>query len=191
MTNTQILQWIKLNLGPVIQDAIAAGRTKSPDFLYTEDWLAAIACRETGALIAKRLADSTIQSGKVLSTIAGLMRGDYSQRKGEAELTYHGYGFWQADIGSYPAFVKSGDWKDPAKACAMAISILEGKRSFLESHFPNLTGGDLSRAITAAYNCGEGNVRDVLNEGHDIDIRTTGKDYSKNVWEFRAVYLTL
>lgn len=192
MTYTDELKWIKANLGPIIKQALAAALAKNPRLPYTEDWLAAIACRETGELLAKRIAQAgNIPSGKQLETIAPLMTGDYSQRPGETEKSYHGFGFWQADIASFPQFVKSGNWKDPAKACAMAIDILEGKRLFLEPHFPNVTGDAIERAITAAYNCGEGNIRAVLNEGHDIDIRTTGKNYSAQVWEFRKIYQTL
>lgn len=192
MTNTEILRWIKANLSPTIQQALGAAKQKNPNLLYAEDWLAAIACRETGQLIDKRLVTAgALPSGRQLAVIAPLMMGDYSQRPGETEKSHHGFGFWQADIASFPEFVKSGDWKDPAKACAMAISILEGKRLYLQPHFPNLAGDDLDRAITAAYNCGEGNVRDVLNEGHDIDIRTTDKNYSAQVWEFRKIYQSL
>lgn len=192
MTTIDILRWIKLNLGPIIADKLAAAKVKNPGLLYTEDWLAGIAMRETGALIAKRIGQAgNLPTGKIFGVIAPLMTGDYSQRPGEKENSYHGFGFWQADIKSFPAFVRSGDWKDPAKGCAMAIDILEGKRDYLQPHFPDLAGDDLHRAITAAYNCGEGNVRDVLNEKHDIDIRTTGHDYSKNVWEFREMYRNL
>lgn len=192
MTNTDVLRWIKTNLGPIIQTAIASAKAKNPDLLYTEDWLGAIACRETGELIAKRISQAgNVASGNILNVIAPVMRGDFSQRPGEKEAGYHGFGFWQADIVSFPAFVKSGNWKDPALACAMAIDILEGKREYLQPHFPALAGDPLARAMTAAYNCGEGNVRDVLNEQHDIDIRTTGKNYSAQVWEFRQIYQTL
>lgn len=184
MTNTQILGWIRTNLGPVIRDVLAKAKAKTPDLLYTEDWLAAITCRETGGLIAR-------YSNEPLSDVSTLMRGDYSQRHGETEKSYHGFGFWQADIASFPAFVRSGDWKDPNKACFMAISILEGKRAYLQPHFPQLAGEDLARAITAAYNCGEGNVAKVLKAGENIDSRTTGKDYSKEVWEFREIYNSL
>lgn len=184
MTNTQILSWIKKNLGPIMQEGIAAAREKNPDLLYTEDWLGAICCRETGGLIAR-------YPNASLSGVSSVMRGDYSQRKGETEKSYHGFGFWQADIASFPAFVRSGDWKDPKKACSMAISILEGKQQYLQHRFPHLAGDDLERAITAAYNCGEGNVGKQLTAGLDIDGRTAGHDYSKSVWEFRAIYRNL
>lgn len=192
MTNTEILRWIKLNLGSIISDELTAVRAKTPTIPYTEDWLGAIVMRETGELIAKRISQATgIPSGAMLGKIASLMTGDYSQRPGETEKSYHGFGFFQADIGSFPAFIKSGGWKDPVKACVMAIAILEGKRTYLVHHYPTLVGDELARAITAAYNCGEGNVGHVIDAGGDIDARTTGHDYSKNVWEFRETYRNL
>lgn len=186
MTNRDILAWIKHNLGPVIQPGIVSARVKHPNHPYTEDWLAAITCRETGELIARYAPHNP-----PLASIAAAMRGDYTKRPGETEDQYHGFGFQQVDIASFPAFVKSGDWKDPGKCLAMAIDILESKRVYLQAHFAALLADPLARAITAAYNCGEGNVRDVLNEKHDIDIRTTGKNYSAQVWEFRQIYSQL
>jgi hypothetical protein len=183
MTDTQVLQWIKKNLGSIILSSIERAKVKNPALLYTEDWLGAIACRETGGLIAR-------YPDKSLPAVSSIMRGDYTRRAGETEKQYHGYGFWQADIASFPAFVRSGSWKDPAKACDMAIGILEGKRAYLHSH-SQLAGDNLDRAITAAYNCGEGNVMKVVATGQDIDARTANHNYSKNVWEFRAIYQTL
>jgi len=192
MTNTDILRWIKTNFGPIISQAIAAAKGKNPHVPYTEDWLAGIQCRESGGIIAKHLpAMLNLPSGRQLASLMPLMKGDWNQREHDAEPMYHGYGPYQADIASFPAWIKSGAWQDPAKAASMAIEILEGKRLFLQPHFPDLAGDLLERAITAAYNCGEGNVRDVLNEGHDIDIRTTDKNYSAQIWEFRKVYQTL
>jgi hypothetical protein len=192
MTNTDTLRWIKTNLSPIIQQAIASRKANNPSLIYTEDWLAAICCRETGELIAKRLlAAGNVPSGQILAAISPLMRGDFSQRPGETEASYHGYGFTQIDIASFPAFVSSGKWKDALQCFLMSIAILETDRVFLSQHFPDLGPDSLARAVTAAYNCGAGNVRQVLNEQHDIDIRTTGKNYSAQVWEFRAIYVTL
>jgi hypothetical protein len=181
MTNEQILGWIKRNLGPIIQECITTAKAKNAQLLYTEDWLAAICCRETGGLIAR-------YPTAPLKDVAALMRGDYTKRATDPEKTYHGFGFWQADIASFPAFVRSGDWKDPKKACSMAIAILEGKRIYLQQHFPQLAGDALDRAITAAYNYGEGNVGKALHAGDDIDSRTAGHDYSKAVWAYREIY---
>jgi hypothetical protein len=145
--------------------------------------MSGITMRETGFLIARYVKEKV--KPEVIHT---LMRGDYGQRPGEKEKSYHGYGYPQIDIGSYPAFIKSGDWKDPFKVFCKAIAVLEEKRLYLQPKFPNLQGDSLMRAITAAYNCGQGNVAKVLNEGKDIDARTYNKDYSAEVWRFRQIF---
>lgn len=190
MTETQIIQWIKTNLGPIIDYSLVMARGRNPDLLYTEDWLGGIAMRETGGLIAKLL-PSVPATGNALNLISPLMRGDFGQRPADKEKMYHGFGFWQIDIASFPAFIKSGDWKDALFTCEKAIAVLEDKRAYIHEHFPQLAGDDLARAITAAYNCGEGNVVKVLTEQHDIDIRTTDKNYSAEVWRFRGIYQSL
>lgn len=175
MTEGEAIFWIKDNIGPVIRKALA----DSGSTVYTEDWLGAMAYRETGILIHR-------YQDKSPDVIATLMKGDYSQRPGETEKSYHGFGFWQIDIASYPAFVNSGDWEDPYKCCMKAIAVLEEKRTYLEGKVP--ASYDLHRAITAAYNCGQGNVLKVVQQGKDIDSRTHNKDYSKEVWRFRYIY---
>ena len=183
MTERDILKWIDKNLGSAIERAIVAAREKHPDHPYTKDWLAGIAMRETGFKIAEFTKD-----GFAPERIHLIMRGDFDQRKGEKEKNYHGFGYPQIDIGSYPDFVKSGDWKDPFKSFVKAISVLEEKRIYLEPKFPNLQGDSLHRAITAAYNCGQGNVAHVIEEGKDIDARTYNHDYSREVWRFREIF---
>jgi hypothetical protein len=186
MTERDILQWINVNLGPTIDRVLVHAGEKFPDHKYTKDWLAAMAMRETGFKIAE-----FVKLGKKPDVIHTIMRGDYGQRKGEVEKSYHGYGYWQIDIGSYPDFVKSGEWKDPFKTCRKAIAVLEEKRAYLVPKFPNLQGDSLARAITAAYNCGQGNVAKVLADGLDIDARTYNKDYSREVWRYRAIFNSL
>lgn len=186
MTNTQILQWVKTNLGSYINEALNEGKIKNSSLLYTEDWLGAITCRETGDLINRY-----VTQGKSVLEIAELMKGDYTQRKGDTQKQYHGFGFIQIDIASFPEFVNSGDWKDPLKCYTMSISVLEGKRKYIQSHFTSLEGYALERTITAAYNSGEGNVAKCLKEGVDVDTRTANHNYSKQVFEFREIYKTL
>lgn len=186
MTNTQILQWIKTNLSSYINDALTKAKVTNPELLYTEDWLGAITCRETGILIQKY-----VPQGKTALEMALLMKGDYAQRKGESKPQYHGFGFIQIDIASFPSFISSGDWKDIPKSYDMAITVLESKRKYLSSHFTSLNGDTLERAITSAYNCGEGNVGKCLHENVDIDSRTANHNYSKQVFEFREIYKTL
>jgi hypothetical protein len=183
MTERDILNWIKTNLGDTIDKAIVQAREQHPDHPYTKDWLAGMAMRETGFKIAE-----FNELGKSPDIIHQVMRGDYGQRKGETEKSYHGFGYWQIDIGSYPDFVKSGAWKDPFKTCLKAIEVLEEKRHYLAPKFPNLQGDGLYRAVTAAYNCGQGNVSKVISEGKDIDARTYNHDYSREVWRFREIF---
>ena len=182
MTEKLVIQWILTNLGPDIDKALAEAKAVNPDLLYDKAWLAGMCYRETGFLVARYVAQ-----GALPAAIHPLMRGDYSKRAADKEKMYHGFGYWQIDIDSFPAFVKSGDWKDPYKTCVKAISVLEGKRKYLEPKFPNLKGDSLLRAITAAYNCGEGNVQKVLNAGQDIDARTHQHNYSAEVARFAAM----
>lgn len=183
MIEREILSWIKNNLGDVIDIAIIQSKEKNPDLIYTRDWLAGMCMRETGFLISRYVAKKM-----KVEVIHSLMKGDYSQRPKETEKQYHGFGYWQIDIASYPQFVKSGDWKDPFKTCMKAIAVLEEKRLYLAPKFPNLQGDGLHRAITAAYNCGQGRVARALNEGKDIDAFTHQHDYSKMVWHYREVF---
>lgn len=186
MTEKEILRWIAVNLGHTIDKVLEDVRQQNPDLIYTKDWLAGIIMREVGFLIARY-----VQQGAKPDVIHSLMKGDFSQRPGEKEKSFHGFGYPQIDIASYPLFVKSGDWKDPFKVLRMAVAVLEEKRKYLEPKFPNLKGDSLCRAITAAYNCGQGNTAKVLNEGLDIDARTHGKDYSREVWRYRAIFNSL
>ena len=174
-----VLRWIKDYLEPVIIEAVKG----SP---YPVDQLAAMACRETGWKIEKYLNQKL-----PYATICEIMKGDYGQRAGDAEKIYHGFGFWQIDIGSYPEFVKSGNWKDPLKCCQMAVNVLETKRKYFLNKTPGLKGDPLERAVTAAYNCGEGNVFKALINHRDVDFYTFNHDYSKAVWGFRETYKDL
>jgi hypothetical protein len=181
MTTRDILLWIHINLLSSINKAIEEKKKANPLLIYTPDWLVGITYRETGGLIAK-------YGGKKAEVMHSLTRGDFSQRPGEKEKQYHGYGYVQIDIGSYPDFVKSGAWKDPFKCYAKAIDVLEEKRKYIQSHMIRLGGDDLHRAITAAYNCGQGNVVKALSANKDVDSYTTGHDYSKDVWQRRNFY---
>lgn len=174
MTEKQTLQWIKTHLGEYIREAIKGT-------IYTEDWLAGMCYRETGFLI-----DRYVTQGKTPEQIHGLMKGDYGQRPGETAKQYHGFGYWQMDTGSYPDFINSGDWKDPLKIAKKAVSVLNEKKASLEAK-----GISSEAAITASYNCGQGNVVKALRAGKDVDYYTHQKNYSKEVNRFREIYKTL
>ncbi|MBC8046091.1 MAG: peptidoglycan-binding protein, partial [Fimbriimonadaceae bacterium] len=143
-----MMQWIKINLGEIIKEAVK-------NSIYTADWLAGMGARETGFLFAKYY-----NQGFSYNDICLKMKGDYCKRQGEKEKQYHGFGFWQIDTGSYPVFINAGDWQDPLKTAIKAVNVLEEKRKYLiqKGWDKKLSAILFERAITAAYNCGQGNV---------------------------------
>jgi len=182
MTEVQIMGWYKNNLFPIVVKAIEEKKQSIPDLLYTPDWLIAMAYRETWTLMISHIKNKT--HFKNIEP-----KGDYGQRKGETEKQYHGFGYWQIDTGSYPDFIKSGQWKDPYKSCLKAIEVLEEKRKSLQ--VLNLEGETLNQAITAAYNCGQGNVIKAIKANKYIDYYTHEKNYSEKVWEYRKLFNSL
>lgn len=186
MTTTDILRWIDQNLGPTVLKALADYRAQHPGIFYTKDMLIAMTYRETGRLIEKRLSQ-----GFTVPGIWEQLKGDYSQRKGETEPQHHGFGPIQVDIGSFPDFIKSGEWKDPYKCYMKALQILEDKRRILENHFAKLGGEELQKAVVASFNAGEGNEIKVVSHNLDLDAYTTDHNYSADVWRLRAIYLNM
>lgn len=181
MTDTALATWIKKNLGPIISECLTAAGTDH----FTEDLLGGMAQRETGIKMHPTLAKNP---SITVAKLSELMMGDYGQRQGEVVARYHGFGFWQIDIKSFPEFVASGDWKDPHKCCAQAIRVLESKRKYLSDKLPGLTGEAFERATVAAYNCGEGRVMRAILAHQDPDTMTFGKDYVAAVWRYRHLY---
>lgn len=177
------MQWYKDNLSVMVIKAIEEKKKAKPDLIYTPDWLIAMAYRETWTLVIK-----LIEAGAPFANITP--KGDFGQRKGETEKQFHGFGFWQIDIGSYPDFIKSGEWKDPYKCCLKAIDVLEEKRAALRPYFA-LEDETFFRYITAAYNCGQGNAIKALKDKRGADYYTHEKNYSEMVWQYRGLYNSL
>jgi hypothetical protein len=182
MTQLEIMGWYKNNLFTIVVKAIEEKKKDNPNLLYTPDWLIAMAYRETWTLLITHIKNRT-----PFKNIEP--KGDYGRRQGELEKQFHGFGYFQIDIGSYPEFVKSGDWKDPYKCTLKAIEVLEEKRQSIEKSFPNLD--NIEQAITAAYNSGQGNVLKAIKKGADVDTYTHEKNYSKMVWEYRKLFNSL
>jgi hypothetical protein len=178
MDEIAVLQWVKDNLGSYIEDAVK-------DTMYDLAWIAAITVRETGQLIGAR-----VKSGLSFNLICQTMQGDYTKRKNDAKLMYHGYGFTQIDIASFPAFIGSGDWQKPDKLYPFTIKVLESKRHYIINHFNDLTHEELEHGITSAYNCGEGNVVKAIQNNQDPDQYTTGHNYAKDVMRLRDLFKT-
>jgi hypothetical protein len=171
MTNQQIIDWLKTNIGADVQRAIA----DTNEQLFTPEIMIGMAMRETGLLIM-----NLINAGLNPPGIWERIKGDYSQRPGETIKQFHGFGLWQIDKHSFPDFVNSGNWSDPYKCCKQAISILNNNRAYLQAKFGTVTVNQ----VIASYNCGEGNESRVIASQQDVDSRTFNHDYSKSVIEF-------
>lgn len=110
----------------------------------------------------------------------------------------HGFGLMQADVRSFPEWIRSGKWRDAREGILKGADILMqkwidtnnciGKKSTVKSS----KGGTFSfvgkkvhgieaQAVTiAAYNSGRWGHY-CVSTGRDVDSFTTGKDYSKDV----------
>jgi len=170
----ELLLWIKQNLGKYINIAI-----KNTN--YDEAWIGAIACRETGFLILKY-----VNKGMKFDEIVKNMKGDFNNG------IYHGYSFWQIDIRSFPDFINSGDWLDVQKSANKCIDILNSKVIALKHLFTQTFGNiNFERAITAAYNTGEENVKHSISMNRDVDYTTFNHNYSIEVMRMRNIYKQL
>jgi hypothetical protein len=106
----------------------------------------------------------------------------------------HGHGLMQIDDRSFPEYCSGPEWKDPASNIEFGCRVLAEKRAYLRDHLPGGSGlsvDELERAAVAAYNCGEGNIRQAIERGEDLDHRTAGQDYSRSVLAFAADYREL
>ncbi|MFN8308348.1 MAG: peptidoglycan-binding protein [Chitinophagales bacterium] len=176
-TDRDLMQWISTNLGDIITKAVSGGASPFP-----VDLLAGMVARETGFLITRY-----VNQGHDVAFIHANMKGDYHHN------SYHGYGYWQIDIGSYPDFINSGNWADPNLCCAKAIAVLKEKAASLKAAGwqTKLSASEFERACVAAYNCGQGNVLKALAKSIDVDSYTFNKDYSKEVLRYRSVFNNL
>ncbi len=107
----------------------------------------------------------------------------------------HGRGLMQIDDRSFGDWLAANDWRDPAINIPIGAEILTGKYNFLAGKgvLDNLSDAQAQQAAIAAYNCGEGNVLRVLENGEGIDSRTAGGDYSADVLaragQFKEVFV--
>ncbi len=178
MSELETLSWINKNLGKYITDACE-------NTIYDLSWIAAIVQRETGGLIAH-----IVPRVMNFNILCQLMTGDFSKRKHDASPRYHGYGFTQIDVAAFPGFVASNDWQKPEKLFPFTIKVLESKRHYIINHFNDLTHQELERAITAAYNSGEGSVVKAIQNNEDVDIYTANHNYSEDVFRLRELFKT-
>ncbi len=96
----------------------------------------------------------------------------------------HGHGEIQIDDRSHATFCDSGQWRDLAASLDyVRKNVVIPSYNYLAQRF-GLFGSDFTRLFwgtVGAYNCGAGNVSRALQEGFDVDARTTGHNYSADV----------
>jgi soluble lytic murein transglycosylase-like protein len=89
-----------------------------------------------------------------------------------------GRGLMQLDFDSN-SVAQHGNWQDPQTNISAGCQVLAQKLAFVQKH-TTLQGLMLLRGAIAAYNCGEGTIRD-LPPGADIDSKTANGNYSADV----------
>ena len=126
--------------------------------------------------------------------------GDYSKRRGESQARYHGYGFFQFDIGAWSKWIATGQWKDVFVAARKAGYLLRDNYRYLDKrrfkidiarskkYLPKSDNDLIIRGAIAGYNCGVGNSYKALLRCLDADRFTTGRDYSKDVLDLSEWY---
>jgi hypothetical protein len=174
MTNQQIINWLKINIGSDVQRAI----TDTNEQLFTFEIMIGMAIRETGLKVMELL-----NEGHKVPEIYSLIKGDYSKRPTDKEPIYHGYGLWQCDIGSFPNFVASGKWQIPYDSCIQALQILKDNKRYMLTKYADIT----LQEVIASYNCGVGNEEKTIAFQKDVDARTFNQNYSNSVLDFAAM----
>lgn len=117
----------------------------------------------------------------------------------------HGYGLLQADVRSFPEWIKSGKWKEPSEGILMGARVLMMKWADIQActgkdatvwsskaqkffHFvgKKVSGAEAQKTTISAYNSGRWAHYAVSNK-QDADKYSTGSDYAGDVME-RAAY---
>jgi hypothetical protein len=121
-------------------------------------------------------------------------RGDLEIVPGHSPIKiYHGHGLFQIDDRWHRDFIASGKWQDPELITAYVCSLLNSNFNMIRKYTANQDSEDfdLTAAMAASFNCGAGGVLGVIGRNEDIDSRTTGKNYSREVFRFAKIYREL
>lgn len=113
-------------------------------------------------------------------------RGDFAKRKPRGVRTGlepndgggYGRGLMQIDY-DWHEFARTGPWYDPRENILYGAKVLSNARRFFEQR--NVSEPLIMQAIIAAYNAGATATYSCIEQGNDIDCRTTGRDYSRDV----------
>jgi len=115
-------------------------------------------------------------------------RGDFARRRPRGERRGaeppdgggYGRGLMQIDY-DWHEFARIGNWQEPRENITYACTLLANFRTFFDKRARGLNEEQKLRATIAAYNGGPTATLTSIEEGDDIDARTTGHDYSKDV----------
>lgn len=125
------------------------------------------------------------------------IKGDYRNGK------YNGFGVMQVDVKTDPDYAKS--WTPDAVEPSIrrgaeiwdskVVQVVNGQNKRLKVGSKTFTGrevesDDVRRIATAAYNCGLWAYYHFSNHAH-VDSSTTGKDYSRDVYDRALVFAEL
>ncbi|MBE9563266.1 MAG: transglycosylase SLT domain-containing protein [Proteobacteria bacterium] len=115
-------------------------------------------------------------------------RGDFSRRRPRGERRGveppdgggYGRGLMQIDY-DWHEFARTGKWYEPRENLIYSCVVLDRARKFFDKKAQSLNKEQKLRAMIAAYNGGATATLRSIKAGSDIDARTTGHDYSKDV----------
>lgn len=94
----------------------------------------------------------------------------------------HGRGLMQIDDRWHHDFIESEKWSDANENIIYGAAVLKNCIEIFRKKTEVKSLSFLFRAGTSGYNCGPSRAIDAFNFGYDIDYFTTGRDYSKDVF---------
>lgn len=104
----------------------------------------------------------------------------------------HGFGLFQADIGSYPQWINSGAWRDAGMSVLFGAKVLNDKLQEIKNRASKanveIDEDTALRLAIAAYNHGSMGVFSDYKKGLDPDRGTTGHDYSTDVLKRESIF---
>lgn len=136
-----------------------------------------------GRRYARAIADAANEHGINPWILAGVIDresgfGRWLDKDGKGDGG-NGHGLAQIDIGTWSAWLKSNDWRDPTTNIRKGAEILAAELKTF--------GGDYTKAL-AAYNAGPKRVQAAVKAGRHPDSVTTGGDYATDVLRRAAAF---
>ncbi|MDM8546848.1 transglycosylase SLT domain-containing protein [Candidatus Venteria ishoeyi] len=114
-------------------------------------------------------------------------RGDFAKRKPRGVRTGlipndgggYGRGLMQIDY-DWNEFARTGNWQDPRANLLYAAEVLNRAKLFFQRK--GVPSQQMMQATIAAYNAGPTATYSCISAGKDLDCKTTGRDYSRDVY---------